>query len=461
MKKISLEMCVDSAYSVVNERVLDIKSCVINLCSDIDRYFRLRLGLNISSEVNNYEFNRIKKEYPYLANMSLEQFNRLLIIFKSIRDINAHLHLRKPIFIDDDIIEYLTYILQPDYSVNVDNKLTVYGQAYILYFLSHKYNLFPFLSSFFSFKHFEEISKMTGKETNDYKVNTQHVVQEICGIGKPIYPNNVDKFEYQFMNDLFKRHMTKFIYKIELACSDTTKSFDDTWSLAKVLRKAETYVYDEEVFNLIIDLRNCWLHGVCLNEKAEIDGQYVELSYQFIFKAFAKIKRWLLKNKDEFRDVIDELNKFVISCFNYYTLRLIEVSYKVLDSRLLTEEKIESRVKNLKLAFERFNKAQKNYYELAGELIEPDDMVFEVAGSKFTDSIPRRTKCYRLRILKFSSDSGFDIGDFHTNSNELIVASIDLNQKYANEINGRYLSEYRLTKEMKYGNRISVYTANI
>ncbi len=459
MKKLSLEMPLDVAYSVINHTTIGVKSSVIALCSDIDRYFRLKLDLNVSNHINEFEYNRVKREYPYLANMSLEQFNRLLIVFKSIRDINAHLHLRKPVFIDDDIIEYLTYILQPDYALEVNNKLTVYGEAYILYFLSRKYNIFPFVTAFYKFEYFKEISKMTGKEKSDYQVNTQHVVQELCGIGKPIYPNNVDKFNYQFMNDLFKKYMTRIIYSIEKCCSKTNKSFDNTWSMSKILNNSSAFDFDEEVYNLIITLRNCWLHGFCLDEQIDFDGKSIKLDYQFIFTSFTKIKRCLMNHEEEFKLVIDELNDFAISCFNFYVLRLIEVSYKVLDSRLLSEDKIDSRVRNLNLAFERFNKAKLDYYELAGELIEPDDIVFKVGGSKFADETTRMTKCYKLNIIKFQSEDGFDIGDYHTDNKNLVLASIDIDGDFSNEINGRYLSEYSLENEKKFGNRISVYDA--
>ena len=88
MKKLSLEMPLDVAYLVIDETTIGVKSSVIALCSDIDRYFRLKLNLNISNQIDEFEYIRVRKEYPYLANMSLEQFNRLLIVFKSIRDIN-------------------------------------------------------------------------------------------------------------------------------------------------------------------------------------------------------------------------------------------------------------------------------------------------------------------------------------------------------------------------------------
>lgn len=459
MKKLSLEMPLDVAYSVIDETTIGVKPSVIALCSDIDRYFKLGLDLNISEQINEYEYNRVKREYPYLANLSLEQLNRLLIVFKSIRYINAHLHLRKPVFIDDDIIEYLTYILKPDYSISHNNKLTVYGEAYILYFLSRKYNIFPFVTSFYKHQYFEEIAVLKGKEKSDFQVNTQHVVQELCGVGKPIYPNNVDRFNYQFMNDLFKKYMTRIIYSIEKCCAKTKKSFDNTWSMSKILNNTSAFDYEDEVYNLIISLRNCWLHGVCLNEQIEIDGKIEELNYQFIFSSFTKIKRCLMKHEEEFRLVIEELNDFAISCFNFYVLRLIEVSYKVLDNRLLTEDKIDSRVENLNVAFKRFNKAKLDYYELAGELIEPDDIVFKVGASKFVDNFPRKTKCYKLNIIKFHSEDGFDIGEYHTDNKELVLATINLDGDYLNEINGRYLSEYSLENEIIFGNRISVYDA--
>jgi len=459
MKKLSLEMPLDVAYSVIDETTIGVKSSVIALCSDIDRYFKLGLDLNISEQINEYEYNRVKREYPYLANLSLEHFNRLLIVFKNIRDINAHLHLRKTVFIDDDIIEYLTYILKPDYSISHNNKLTVYGEAYILYFLSRKYNIFPFVISFYKHQYFEEIAVLNGKEKSEYQVNTQHVVQELCGVGKPIYPNNVDRFNYQFMNDLFKKYMTRIIYSIEKCCSKTKKSFDNTWSMSKLLNNTSAFDYEDEVYNLIISLRNCWLHGVCLNEQIEIDGKIEELNYQFIFSSFTKIKRCLMKHEEEFKLVIEELNDFAISCFKFYVLRLIEVSYKVLDNRLLTKDKVDSRVENLNVAFERFNKAKLDYYELAGELIEQDDIVFNVGASKFTDKFPRKTKCYKLNIIKFHSEDGFDVGEYHTDNKELVVASINLDGNYMNEINGRYLSEYSLENETKFGNRISVYDA--
>ena len=460
MSKLSLEMSIDSAYSVIDKSIVSVKSCVINLCSEIDRYFRMKYAINVSEPIENVDFNKIKNDFPSFNSMNREQFNRLLIVFKAIRDISAHLHLRKPIYLDDDIAEYLKDILEPDYKIKEDNKLTLYGQAYILYFFSNKYNLFTFITSYFSFQNFVEIRNLTGKEMNDYQVKTQHIVQEICGKGKPIFPTNVDKFQYQFMSNLFKKHMTRIIFSIERICSKTKKSFDTTWSLRKILRTTGAFDYDEDVLNLIIDLRNCWLHGYGLNEVCVIDDKEILLDYRFIFESFTKIK-CLLTNKREFNLIIKELNEFAIACFNFYVLRIIEVSYKFLDRKLLTQEKVDSRIENIMFSYDRFIKADLNYFELAGSLIEPDDIVFKVSGCKFSDKFTRVTKCYKLNIIELHSENGFNIGDYHTDKNELVLANVDILNEYSNKINGKYLSEYKLSEEIKYGNRISVYTANM
>ena len=53
MKKISLNDTLGLAYKVVEPEVISIKSSVMSICSDIDRYFQLRFNLNISQVILN------------------------------------------------------------------------------------------------------------------------------------------------------------------------------------------------------------------------------------------------------------------------------------------------------------------------------------------------------------------------------------------------------------------------
>ena len=459
MKKLSLELPLDIAYSFVDETTIGIKSSVMSLCSDIDRYLRIKFGIYLSDEITSYEIERIKDLYPFLSNLDLEQFNRLLTIFRNIRNINAHLHFCKPVYIDDDIVEKLTYFVQPDYAISKDKKLTLYGEAYILFFLSQKYNLFPFITTFFSKRYFVEIRNMTGKEKSNFHIATQHLFQNLCGVGKPIFPEVKNKMEYQYMNDIFRRNTTRLIYSLEKCCSNTKKGFDSTMSISKLLNNTGVFDHNNEVYELIIFLRNCWLHGCMLDEEVDFNGIKIKLSYKFIFESFSKIKKCLTSQWANFNLVIDELNNFAISSINFYVLRVVEVAYKILDNRLLTVDKVESRIENINKALARVERADKEFFELAGDLLEPDDLNFYIGQSKFLDSKERITNCYRLKIIKFHSDNGFDIGDFHTDNTELALAVVDLDEEYANMINGKHLEEYGLTNEVKYGNRISIYNA--
>ena len=460
MKKNSLNDSVFHAYSVVNTNVLGIKSCIINLCSDIDRYFTLRFGVGISSKVGEDDFRRITRIFPSLSNMTISQFNKYIELLSNIRNINAHLHLCQRIMIESDLEKYLSSLVTPAYKVSINGELTVYGQSFVLVFLSQKYNLWPFITSFFSNRFFSEFSVMNGKEKSKFQTDYQHQVQEYCGIGKPLYPDYVKSMEWQYMNDLFKYHMTRIIYAIEKECNHTSRSFTNSWSISRGLRNSSTFKNREDVIDLIIFLRNCWFHGTNLNDEIEFNDVKMKLTYKFIFESFISIKRCILNGNEKFDSVIHELNDFATNSLNFYALRLVEVSYKVLDNRLLTEDKVDSRIDNLSSAYERFLKADNTFYELSGKLIEPNDLEFYVSGCKFLDSIPRKTICRCLRILNIHCENGIQIGEFHTDKKDITLAIVDLEEKYQNKINGHSLADFQLFNEKKYGERISTFSIN-
>lgn len=462
MSKTSLNLSLDSAYKYVDKNVICIKTAVINLCADIDRYFRVRLNVNISKEVKEYSFYEIKRTFPSLSKMTLEQFNRLLLLVVNIHNINAHLHLSKPVFIDEDIEEYLYNILEPDYIVSVNRKLTIYGEAYVLYFLSQKYNLFPFITAFFNIRIIKEFSSFTGQEITNYQYETQHIVQQYCGLGKPVYPEITDKFDYQFMNNMFRKHMTKVIFDLEKTCSNRTKAHSTSSCIATVLRNSYAFDNDEETLDLIVFLRNSWLHGTAIDDVVDKNGEKIKFTYEFIFKSFIQIKKCLLNSFKDFDIVLKDLNEFATSYLSFYVLRLIEVSYKVLDKRLLTEDKVESRIKNLDFAYDRIQKANVKFYNLVSELIDPDDIHFKISGSKLQDSTTRFFNTQDIKVIQLSSNTGFDIGNYHTNAKQLVLVALNIDEENMNYINGKNINEYLLTECKSFGDRIRVYeTINI
>ena len=460
MREISLEMTTSEAYRYLANSVLGVKASLISLCADIDRYFKLGLNINISESVTDRDFLRVLNIFPFLAQMTLEQFNKLLSVFKDIRDVNAHVNSRQAVYIDDDICTYLTSILEPDYEVSVNGALTLYGEAFVLYFLSQNYNLFKFITSFFNGHNFKEFKEMTGQEKSKYQTSTQHIVQEICGIGKPIVLNNDNKKEYVYMNDLFKNNLSPIIFSIEEACvrTDRTKK---NYSFSSIIHYNSFLNNYEEISELIILLRNCWLHGTFLEDEIEYNDEIIRFDYKFILESFIKIKQCFNQNLEMFGHAVSLINKFAFLCLDHYILRIYEVTYKILDNRLLTSDKFDERIKNLESAYNRFSSEQKIYFELLADLLGDIEINMSPGKSKYLDNIPRSTKREKLILIKMISKNGFDIGDYHTDETELVFADVDLEAEYQNKVNGKYLKEFDFVSEEKYGNKISIYSVEI
>ena len=456
--KLRLDMTLNKAYSRVSENVIKTKASVITACAEIERYFRVGLNYDMAEEINSTNWIRVSNSYPFLANMTMEQFNRFIGIFKDIRDLNAHLHLCYHVHIDEDIVEYLTCILPPDYLIEKNNELTLYGEAYVLFFLIQKSNLFPFLCAFFRYKSIEEMSRMNLSNRCDFLPRIQHVVQEICCESKYIYPNSIiNKNEYAYQNTLFRSFMTKFVYYLENALAYTTKTSANAFSLKQLINKSRLFRNYDDIINLIIFLRNCWLHGVALNETIDYKGETIEFTYSYIFSALIKIKEFM-SSYFEFDEVISEIRNFAQDSFDFYLLRIVELSFKILDKRLLTSEKIGKRTKIINSAYDNMCRVDSSFYEMSEELLGIKDFCFKLSASKFTDKIQRTLKTFTLKLVELHSEDGFDIGEFHTDNKRIVIATLNLNSQHQNKINGKYLSEYQLDEKKRYSNRIIVYS---
>ena len=458
MKKVSLNETLNCAYRVIDKDVIGIKSSVISICSDIDRYFRLRFNFNISNdELDIDKYFEIINEFPSLKGLLLNQFRHLLKVFTNIRDISAHLHLCKDVEIHDDLKVYLIKIIKPKYDISINGKLTAYGQAFVLSFLSHKYNLWNFYITYFKRTHFAETYIMSGKDLSLFQTNEQHLMQKYCGIGKPINTTSCSNIEYQYLNNLLKKHMTNIIFNLEKDCSNTRKSNNKAKSLSRYLNSSYEFDLDVESYKLLIILRNSWFHGVMLDENNNCDNENSLLSFEFVMNSLIKIKSTLKRNENKYHNSIVSINEFANAILNFYVLRLVELSYKLLDSRLLTEDKVESRIEKLSNAYNRLIDTDTSYLRLAGRLIDPEYMEYRVAGAKFLDNLTRTTICENLKVIKLHSYNGFEIGKFKTEKQDLFMVLVELDEKYQNTINGKYLKKYSLTGENKLGSKISIF----
>ena len=457
MKKISLNDTLGLAYKVVEPEVISIKSSVMSICSDIDRFFQLRFHLNISQAIlNEDEYLYLIKLYPQLSGLSIENFVKLLEIISEIRDINAHLFICRDVAIDAELNKYLDDIVEHTYLISKNGKITMYGQAYILSLIAQKYNLFPFYRSYFTKEHFLEFYKTPGVVMSKIQISEQHKMQNYCGLGKPINNSNITNQELIYLNDILKSNLTNIVFNLEKECLCSKKTNSNFISFNQVLNCSYIFDSSSEEMRLMVFLRNCWFHGVMLEENANFDDVSQVLSFNFIIESLIKIKKTLSENYIMFKKTICSIEQLGKGIINYYALRMVELSYKILDSRLLTRDKVESRIEAIKKSFDCFIQSS-DRYNLTRLLIDNNEIEFTVRREKFTDKVLRTTILKDLKIVKLHSSNGFKIGEFYTTNLDLFFVLIDLEDRYQNKINDKYLCEYVNENFIKYGDNIVVY----
>ena len=451
--RLSLNDTVSKYYDKIDNGVIELKGGFMGICAEIDRYFKLAFGIDLSGSVSFIPSVSLQEIFPNLSSMSCAQFEQLRILYCEIRNINAHLFLCRPIHISSDLVDYFTNIAKPDYSVAQNNELTMYGMLYVLTFMSHKYQLWPFLSECFKSKYF---SDFTRKETSQFQTRTQHALQEFCGLGKPIFPNgNISKIDIQYFNDTCKRYMTKIFFSLEKSILGWSLSSTKMPQFGYLLNNNPPFSEDKTVTGDLVRLRNYWFHGKAVFDRVNDYRERFVFSLEYIVSVFIKLKR-VLQGSEKYTHTVQLIEQFGEKLVHFYLLRIVEVSYKLLDNRLLTEDKVDSRILDINRAVLRFEEAQPEYFEAAIRLIDNNDISFNVGASKFLDFIPRTTKSQLLQIIKVKSKRCISIGQYQSAQNEVCLAVVDLENEYLNSINGYSLREMQGTSETYYSPRICV-----
>ena len=448
--KRSLEDTIKNAYYRVDGELVLIKSALVSLCTEIDRHFRVGHGISIRGELDEDSLKQFAYLYPRFSFFNDKQLNRLLTIFLLIRGVNAHLYSNKPIFIDDDIADMLTSICEPKYKVHINGELTIYGSFYILMLLSHKYMIWPVITSFLKNKFFVELPNH-GNELSEIQQETQKYFQEYCGVGKPIVNvrGSESKVYTQYLSDVIKKTLTVLFFDLEKIFANRDVAFKRNAPSFRQLLHNDPFLNDDDTIDKLAEFRNIWLHGYLINDDYKEEGVEFTVSIEYIFNKLMIFKT-LLPDDYKYGIIHEDLNAFATSLFHFAALRVVEVGYKLLDNRLLTQDKIEERIKNEGLAVSKIKVYDPSFYDSLSPLLRSGEINWRVSGSKFTHVITRKTVCETLTIVKLESEKGFDVGGCHTNAQTLFLPLIDLPKEYQNKINGKYLDEYSFIEKEPY-----------
>ena len=460
MRKVSLNQTLDSAFSISDSNLAELKSAMIGLCADIERYFKVAFDVSLNEEIDDESFRRILYVLPRFGSLNIDQFNRFVILFVNIRGVSAHLYASKPIFVDEDIENFITSNVELEYQISSDRKITVYGAVLILAMMAQKYMIWPFCTSFFRFEYFNGIGK--GEEMSDFQINQQRILNSICGNGKPLTQNAepTKGIEATFINEVLKKCLTLVFFDLERVLNNNNGCCKiKAHSLSFLLKNHP--LFSEEIVSKIRRLRNCWFHGSFIGDIVDYEGTTFEFTLEFAVETLKQIAEVVEKDMLHFGLIINDINYFGQNFFNYYALRVIEVSYKILDKRLLTEDKFEERLKNADNAYLRFSNVEPKVYEMFADLINYDTLRWKIGAAKFLDKFPRKFDCDNLKIVKIHCDEGFKIGDFRTDRKDIVLANVDLDDENINLVNDLKLCDMKMDVEKKYSKFITVVKTTI
>ena len=434
--KILLSDALDKAYQGLGFEVKGFKSALLGLCVDIDRYLNITCCIDINEDADQEKFSKALKIFPRFKSLTLEQFNRYLALFREIRDENAHYYLARPIHFDEDLEKFvLENAMVSLCKTSHQGNITVYGTVLVLAMLSQKYMIWPFCTTFFENRYFAEISK---HEKGQFRIQQQSFLELLCGNGKPSVQDkkrSLDRDEV-YINNTLKRTLTLVFFDLEIMIVGKGSHLrKGTPSFKALLESAE--LFDKRLTSQIIWLRNQWFHGAFVGDEVVYENKTSPFTLELVLGILNDLLKALKEGGRKPEQLIKDLNDTSQAFFDFNALRIVEVSYKILDSRLLKEEKLEGRLSNAEFAFDRMKNTSKELYEAFAGLRDNEDLTWDVKAAKFqNDTRPRKTKTSNLRIFKIHCDSGFKIGEFRTTRQDIILADVALEDGFENTVNG-------------------------
>ena len=212
----------------------------------------------------------------------------------------------------------------------------------------------------------------------------------------------------------------------------------------------------QELIDKIIKIRNCWLHGCYISEKIKFNEEILEFSLEFVIEVLIELLEIIKKYPNDFTKVINQIASLGKSFLDFYVLRIIELSFKIIDKRLLIQEKLDDRLDMLSKAFDRFVVIGPDLFELISKLISKDNIKWRLNGNKFTDKRKREFICSNLKIAKIYCPNGFIIGDYKTDRQNIVLALVQLRDENKNLINGYDINNINYFGEKEYSNFISI-----
>ncbi len=445
--KLSLSQPISQGFRSLSNVANSAKAILLSACASSERMAR-QSGIAFSDGLPNYVRAELDALYPIKSHLSSAKWKELVDAFLGLRNFVAHSGIGYPIYLDLDLAETLSEIVSPEYPIATDKgELTMYGTAYVIGFFCAKDAMSSFAAGFFHRDIFRDVPP---PKLAEVMVRFLKSFKKYCGTESTKSTRNEVS-----LNDILRRRLGEVFLRMESIGKSTKRPSTKHFSHAAKHRFG--FRKDDPLVEKLILLRNSWFHGCKIGEPLHGDANEI-FDIPYVTGVLSEF-RDKASSKKRFGSTLKSIEALGESLLEFRLLRLLELSYKILDSRCSSQEKLDERIDNLTNAYHAVCTLNLEYYACASSLISSEDISWSIAGAKFSgsDSKRRTTIAFELKIVLLCSDVGFDIGPFHTDRTFVPICLANIYDAYELPIDGVRLSEMALSKVRTICSRVGVY----
>ena len=437
--KLSLPMGVFEGYRLIGNPLIRIKSCFISWCSDIDRYLFCTIQMDVRDPLSAENIANLSTVLPIIGKLDESEVRELFSLFAAIRTNAAHTFCNRKLYLNDGLKAKMLSLCQPLFDITCNGKeLTVFGQYYVLSFLSQAYQVHAIIHRLFRFDNFFDVGR---KNLVQFHAKLQAQAKKCCGKSNETYSQYDDdvKQKQMYLSQIVRPSVEKIFLTLEAECEPNRTAASYSPKFSELSSSFQNELGDEELFQRVSWLRNQWFHRVCLGDAVGgYKGHPQTMEVEVVEEVLRDLKR-SLKRLGHYEKTLASIAELGKSLLHFALSRWIELTYKLLETNLFLDYKFHERVAKVNAAYQSAHEQGDAFYTLALDLASRS-VGWRFQRDCFADRKPRSIKVGNVRFFHLHCDHGFDIHGLHTDAHDLYLADGG-NYELRETINGFSLEE--------------------
>lgn len=450
--KLSLSMGVFKGYRLIGNPLIRIKSCFISWCSDIDRYLFHTIHMDVRDllsvptihkdvrdQLSAESIAKLSTVLPIIGKLDESEVRELFSLFAAIRTNAAHIACNQKLYLNKGLKDKMLSMCQPLFDITCKGKkLTMFGQYYVLSFLSQAYQVHAIVHRLFRFDNFFDVDR---KNLVQFHAKLQAQARKCCGKSNETYSQYDDdvKQKQMYLTQVVRPAVEKIFLTLEAECEPNRTASSYSPKFSKLSRSFKDELGDKELFRRVSWLRNQWFHRVCLGDAVGGYKGHPPIMEIEVVEEFLRDLKIALKRLGHYEETLASIAELGKSLLHFALSRWVELTYKLLETNLFLDSKFHDRVAKVNAAYQSAHEQGDAFYTLALDLASRN-VGWKFQRDCFVDRKPRSIKVGNVRFLHLRCDHGFDIHGLHTDAQDLYLADGG-NYELRETINGFSLEE--------------------